>query len=503
MIRLIIVDDEILSRVGIQSFFDGEEDIHVLGTFGMASDAIEFLRTNPVDIVVTDIEMADIDGLEFIRIIREDSLANGVIIVSCHNDFSYAQEAIEKGTNSYILKHNISKDALLEEVRRVYKKTYTGERTLSSEQALFSMNKEIEKGEIYRLAIIKINSRDMKIGGHNIEGSMLVHLLESIIARYQMGTLFAPYGKEIFAIFHFDKIIGFEARKRQLEENIQAVEKNMVQYLNESMSFGISREFSDLQEVPARYDEAVQATNHSFYTPEVTVFYADHLKSDFSIPHFSWQGFLDKNGMSTFVKELERVLSTAAMEKWNIALLKNQLVQNVGILLYTVTTEFNVGEQFEHEWNSDQTLVQSISAAASIAEMKQVIISIVYRFRSDCTDEIDRDELASAFSYIEQHLSEKITLNDLTDLCHMSAPSFCKKFKERTGKTLVQYLNTRRIEKAKGLMKNRKYSLWDISEMTGFSNANYMIRVFKKITEQTVSEYRRQFGIIESEEERS
>ena len=207
--------------------------------------------------------------------------------------------------------------------------------------------------------------------------------------------------------------------------------------------------------------------------------------------------------MSTFVKELERVLSTAAMEKWNIALLKNQLVQNVGILLYTVTTEFNVGEQFEHEWNSDQTLVQSISAAASIAEMKQVIISIVYRFRSDCTDEIDRDELASAFSYIEQHLSEKITLNDLTDLCHMSAPSFCKKFKERTGKTLVQYLNTRRIEKAKGLMKNRKYSLWDISEMTGFSNANYMIRVFKKITEQTVSEYRRQFGIIESEEERS
>ena len=85
----------------------------------------------------------------------------------------------------------------------------------------------------------------------------------------------------------------------------------------------------------------------------------------------------------------------------------------------------------------------------------------------------------------------------------MSAPSFCKKFKERTGKTLVQYLNTRRIEKAKGLMKNRKYSLWDISEMTGFSNANYMIRVFKKITGQTVSEYRRQFGIIESEEERS
>ena len=116
MIRIIIVDDEILSRVGIQSFFDEEADVEVVGTFGMASEAIEFLRKNKVDIVITDIEMADINGLEFIQIIREEDLANGVIIVSCHSDFSYAQEAIAKGTNSYVLKHNISKQSLLEDV---------------------------------------------------------------------------------------------------------------------------------------------------------------------------------------------------------------------------------------------------------------------------------------------------------------------------------------------------------------------------------------------------
>ena len=108
MIRIIIVDDEILSRVGIQSFFDEEADVEVVGTFGMASEAIKFLRKNKVDIVITDIEMADINSLEFIQIIREEDLANGVIIVSCHSDFSYAQEAIAKGTNSYVLKHNIS-----------------------------------------------------------------------------------------------------------------------------------------------------------------------------------------------------------------------------------------------------------------------------------------------------------------------------------------------------------------------------------------------------------
>ena len=103
MIRIIIVDDEVLSRVGIRSFFDEERDIEVVKTFGMAAEAIIFLQKNKVDIVITDIEMADINGLDFIQTIREQDLADGVIIVSCHSDFSYAQRAIENGTNSYVL----------------------------------------------------------------------------------------------------------------------------------------------------------------------------------------------------------------------------------------------------------------------------------------------------------------------------------------------------------------------------------------------------------------
>ena len=62
MIRIIIVDDEVLSRVGIRSFFDEERDIEVVRTFGMAAEAIIFLQKNKVDIVITDIEMADINA---------------------------------------------------------------------------------------------------------------------------------------------------------------------------------------------------------------------------------------------------------------------------------------------------------------------------------------------------------------------------------------------------------------------------------------------------------
>ncbi len=88
MIRTIIVDDEILSRIGIQSFIDRKEDIEVVGVFGSAEEALEFMQGTPVDVVITDIEMCEMDGLEFIGLIRQEQLADGIIILSCHESFS-------------------------------------------------------------------------------------------------------------------------------------------------------------------------------------------------------------------------------------------------------------------------------------------------------------------------------------------------------------------------------------------------------------------------------
>ena len=115
MIRTIIVDDELLAGVGIQSLIHGKEDIDVAGVFNSAEEALDYLRENIVDIVVTDIEMGDMSGLELIRVIRNDHLADGVIILSCHDDFSYAQEAISQGTDSYLLKHSITEKLLIQQ----------------------------------------------------------------------------------------------------------------------------------------------------------------------------------------------------------------------------------------------------------------------------------------------------------------------------------------------------------------------------------------------------
>ena len=102
------------------------------------------------------------------------------------------------------------------------------------------------------------------------------------------------------------------------------------------------------------------------------------------------------------------------------------------------------------------------------------------------------DEIERAMDYIEEHPEQNLTLAEIAGNSNMSVPNFCKKFKARTGKTLVQYVNERKVESVKEYLCDNTLSLSEIAEKTGFSNENYMVRVFKKVTGMTVTDYRRQ-----------
>ena len=74
---------------------------------------------------------------------------------------------------------------------------------------------------------------------------------------------------------------------------------------------------------------------------------------------------------------------------------------------------------------------------------------------------------------------------ELAQLSCMSVPSFCKKFKEQTGMTVIQYINEKRVACAASLLKQSQYSLDEIAALAGFSNSNYLLRVFNKCSKNS------------------
>lgn len=123
--------------------------------------------------------------------------------------------------------------------------------------------------------------------------------------------------------------------------------------------------------------------------------------------------------------------------------------------------------------------------------MVSKIMKVMVDFQSDLLTQLKNDEFSNVFQFVDSHLAGKISLTEMAELNCMSTASFCKKFKERTGMTLIQYINLKKVEQVRLYLKNEDYTLGQIAEMAGFCNENYMIRVFKKITGQTITDFRK------------
>ena len=493
MIRIIIVDDEILSRIGLQSFLDGKEGIVVSGIFGEAEEALHFLEENVVDIVLTDIEMAEMDGLSFIREIRERRLAPGVIIVSCHEDFSYAQRAISLGTDSYILKQSLTEKTLIQEVKNVYEKTAGKEVEQKKTPWRSSRTPGSALSARYRVGVLLTDGRENGAAQEAVVGpDMLVHLLEEIVSRYQMGTLFAPYNRETFILFQLDEELALEERQKTLENWLRLLQNNIGQYLTGKMTIGVSQEYEELSETREQYQNAVLAAEQAFFHPERTVFFYKEALTSSAPGIFETKKFLEESWPGAVFGGAGTVVSS----EWRAAAVcrsrKNMFQQNLRQLIQSILEEYHFEESFREKWRQEESLVSLISSAASSTELKDRALEYMQGFQEAALRAGAQNPLMEVLNYIDQHLDGKLTLPELAQMSCMSVPSFCKKFKEQTKMTVTQYINEKRVAYAATLLKQSKYSLEEVAELAGFSNANYLLRVFKKSTGKTIGQYRKQ-----------
>lgn len=318
-----------------------------------------------------------------------------------------------------------------------------------------------------------------------------MHLLEKIVSHYDMGTLFAPYNREMFLVFQFRRDMPKNERQELLYDNLSVINKNIRQYINGKIVNGISTESEDLKQMREKYDEAASAADLCFYDSSKTVFTWRSVDKNPVFKEFSRDRLLEENGLEVLKQELKDYVRQAYFSQMEVWSLKGQLVQAVSRMVYAVLQEHRFSETLQAKWSADHIRIAAAAQAKNAELLQEQLLEAVSQFRQECLEDLNQDEFAEVLAYIDENLSDKLSLKELAEKSCMSIPSFSRKFKERMGKTLIQYLNECRIEKAKILLENKTLSLEQVAEEAGFSNANYLIRVFKKVTGQTIGEYRK------------
>lgn len=431
MFSVIIVDDEQTIREGIAKYIKKSfPELTVSGVFSDGTEAIDFLKSNDVDIVITDIKMSLKSGIDVAKYIFENTPTIKTVFLSGYQEFENAKQAIAYNVKYYLskpVKLSELKDAISDLLSQIKK-----ERLLSGQLA-----EERQRFEALLNIVKKDFYTDILSGKLNDK--------ESISLRAEKISL----GKNFLSKTQC-ALISFKTRNESVWDfHDEELFSDIISLLYETG--GIVSAIPVLQE-----------TYNTFFILELCGFKNEkHLKQS-----------LD-NDLNT--------LLLSAADLLGIELYYEVLFY--GMDIFTLSRY-----SFPHPEVISKTSENSISD--SILEDANNLSKLLDDTPSDSQDFADIT-IARAKQYIEEHLSEGIGLEDVAGHVYLNPAYFSRFFKQHTEMTMTEYLVNKRMQLAEELIKTHKYKIHEISERCGYRSSKYFTKVFKQYTGYTPSEYKR------------
>lgn len=498
--KVMIVDDEVLVRLGIKTYLEGYGDIEVKGTFATAREALAYMEREEVDIVLTDIEMAQMNGLEYIKALKACNYNCGIVIISCHENFEYVRDAMDLGADKYMLKQEVCEDILVNELREIYKKKQneTGRGTpgvpLSPNDKLGEWrDTSLPCGEVvYQIGALKLWEEYDDTGREktlNLDENMLFQVLDDAVAQTKSATLLRDHQGRMFLIFQFGENMEESERQEKVSGVYYRLEQNTRLYVNRSIAMGISKLFHNQRCMKENYETARKCLEYRFYDQR-EIFADIPEENGYLDLQLDIESLVRQDGAERFTEQLEDYLLQCRIKKVPPDTIKDTILKSTHVFLSEVLKFYHIEGEKEAFMQYDLSW-QELYGIHSMKALKDMMIDHIGRFITAVLQKLDQsDDFPRVLRYIDEHYKEQLTLSEVSEKYYMSVNYFCQMFKKYTGTTFVNYINEKRIGEVKEYLHNGSYSLEVISELTGFHNVNYMIRLFKKITGITIREYR-------------
>lgn len=529
--RILIVDDETLIRQGIQARLEylGFE-FEKIQEADDGLKALSVLQEEEIDIVITDIRMADMSGLDFIRRAKPLYPHIQFMILSGYAEFSYAEQAIQLGVSAYLLKP-ISNDELkkvmntalkeLEKREEQYRILKRGERILKeNEQYLLERNlnallHQLEplEGEALSLKqsievyftlqdrklmtiLINIDGDSYERDAYDYQDNQLIRFAirnifnESSIKSDKIIINNLSNSNQLFAILSNRCGVTLRAEAEQLLSILQG---NLWNRMHISTSIGISSIKDYLfikgtKEAKKAFQQRMIHGNGNMY------FYDDiRLLDSMQLPtaqlHMLNQ-YIERLDIGNIQFIINTIFSDESIGKYNVNYIRMMWVRIIGIVLKSANSILEKEPEKVEQLVFDVEELVSISSIKQLREHLWTVIVDCLNLESN-VDATAKNKMKLAVKYITEHYNEDIAINDLAERFTMSPNYFSSVFKKETGQTTLNYIKELRLKKAKEYLVGSEKSVVDIAKEVGYEDSQYFFKVFKKATGQTPMQYRK------------
>ncbi len=539
--RIIFIDDEYIVREGIKTRINwGENGFDLIGVFENGKEALQFLKNKRVDVIISDIYMPQMDGLELSRIVHREYPETIVIILTGYDEFEYAQQAIRYRVKEFLLKPITAEEmeGILKKVREeldkqretkeeieILKETAEKSLPVLKEQLLRDIihgtigKKEIEERKklikwdipintFFKVATIFI-PREIK---KNTRSVILKWILAESLKTLHRET------ERFEAFFNYDNcivVVFMGAKRNTLEQHSSKIEKEIFEYIKNSYGIhtfiGSGNIVHNITNLHTSYNEAKNAMEYARILGLSSIMPIREVKNRNKLLPNEYFSMIRKIGESlysgnrketkeaiedifSYIKQHYLTSEEITVFYAQLQFFLNSFIQEIDLVpmdIQNKTSETN-NLRLKSKSNFSNFDADNYKELSSVKEYFLELVEKIEEMMDQRRNNLITSRIARAKRIIKQRYSDPdFTLKEMADELFLSVSQFSTIFKEGTGKTFVEYLTEVRLKEAKKLLKQTDLMVYEIAEKVGFNDPHYFSIAFKKHTGMRPGEYRK------------
>ncbi|OBR67641.1 hypothetical protein A7K91_22450 [Paenibacillus oryzae] len=531
MKKVLIVDDELLMRIGLKSMIHWEEQgFRIIGEAANGKEALELVELHRPELIITDIKMPVMDGLELIRENSRRFEGCQYIILSCLDEFQYAQEAVRLGAADYLIKSDIKPQQLIDALGKIQKRLAQNSMQGEAEalkghvkegigflkETLF---KELVSGfrdeaEIIQksgplgialqqgpmlLAKLRVDRFDQLRRKYVEQDEKLlrysiVNMMEELVSRKRRREIIVENSAEYWLILNMENDFLDQEDMQLCNRLFAKIQASLKDFLNITAAIGVSSVVPGFGGLKRAHREADIAARELFFDSSTRIAYYDQITQKsrrldtYSISQDEERRFrLEvESSVEGAVRYMDAVRLELQEKGYSEHAARKAYISLLSVIssCYPSLPELGGGEASVYELLLQEETLDGMHRLA-------------LRYLEECQRHNRNGGADRPQSYAEQarkiimtSYAEDISLQTVADAINVNASYLSRVFKQETGENFISLLTRIRIERAQSLLKDKHMRVYEVANRVGYQNTTYFSKLFKKMTGSSPEEYR-------------
>lgn len=525
MYKVLIVDDEVLILSGIKYLIDWKKlDCNLVATANNGKQALELMDSLHPDIVISDINMPILNGLELLKESNKKHPLSTFIMLTCLEEFSLVKEALRNNAVEYLLKSELNEKNLIASIQRAkneceLRKNYikinineqkNEEDDLKSIKSILSRinlpepikNKHINflcsKGILKNYFVFQINikfplsdeetiyTKEDYQRMYKYQGELNIRLIKNFFPdNFEIEVSRPAPFAYIYFVYNVSKA-KYETNLPSLEKKIKGIAEDITGVKSYLIATQLYESEKDIEECKKQ----LYSLRNKFFILEKSIL-GQKNSTYLDFHQIVFNAYIDRisnslknkniNDFRYYMNKIHTKLINYNYVRGDAIVFIDELISNALVSLKT-----EIPQDIEYPFN--QNLLPFISTKSSFL--------LFFEKFNNKADELlipfikEKDSyIEKAKKYIFEHSTERIMLEDISNEIGVSSGYLSASFSKQCEISISEYINKIKVEKAIKMMKERPYKIYEICNELGFDNSYYFSRVFKKQTGKTLSAY--------------